>query len=237
MKPLRNLPALLTAIAAVALAACSDTTSAPAAPESALRPEGPRLTIATASVTTAILYPTYDNVYVSAEGHRLTIPANSICNPATSGYGPSKWDLPCQTATAPILFTITTTLDPKGRPHITVLPDVRFSPSKSVIASVNDAAAANAFSALINSCPSVGLGCIDESKQDASLKTYVDKATGRVSRRVKHFSGYTVIVGFGGDEGSERFDRAAAASRAAGYITTTRIDGDAALPEGLEPRR
>jgi hypothetical protein len=212
------------ALAAVTLAACSESTSAPAAPETSLRPEGPRLTVATTSVMTATLYPTYDNVYVSAEGHRITIPANSICKVGVSGYGPTFWDKACATATAPIVFTIKSTVDASGRPRIDIHPDVRFSPSKTVTASFVDAAAAAQFNALIAYCPALG-GCVDEAKTDPSLRTYTDKLTGRVSRRLKHFSGYTVIVGFDG-ESSERFDRAAAAARASGYITTTGIDGD-----------
>ena len=34
--------------------------------------------------------------------------------------------------------------------------------------------------------------CIDESKTDPSVATLRDPLTGRVYRRVKHFSGYTV---------------------------------------------
>ena len=235
MSPLRNRVAPATprptairalragvALAAVALAACSDSTSAPAAPETSLRPEGPRLTVATTSITTATLYPTYDNIYVSSEGHRIVIPANSICKPGVSGYGPTYWDKPCATATAPIVFTIKSTVDASGRPRIDIHPDVRFTPSKTVTASFVDAAAAAKFNSLIAYCPTAST-CVDESKTDASLRTYTDKATGRVSRRLKHFSGYTVIVGFDGE--SERFDREALAARAAGYITTTGIDG------------
>ena len=236
MSPLRNRVAPTTrrpivtralragvAFAALALAACSDATSAPAAPETSLRPEGPRLTVATTSVTTAVLYPTYDNVYISAEGHRITIPANSICKVGVSGYGTGTWDKPCATATAPIVFTIKSTTDRAGRPRIDIEPDVRFSPGKTVTASFVDAAAAAKFNSLIAYCHGLNGACVDEAKHDPSLQTYTDRATGRVTRRLKHFSGYTVIVGFDGE--SDRFDRAALAARAAGYITTTGIDG------------
>jgi hypothetical protein len=240
MRIQKTLPLVAVALAAFAITACQDGRSAPAAPESSLRPSGPRLTLATTAVTTAVLYPTVDNVYVSPEGHRLSIPANSVCVPGTSGYGPGTWDLPCQTATAPIVFTITSTTDANGRPRITVQPDVRFSPSKVVTASFVDQTAANAFAALIRYCPTVGT-CIDESKTDPSLKTYQDPATGRVYRRLKHFSGYTVVFGVDGcdnpdgcwiDDGSgggplgdrEAGDATPDAGQQAersGYITTT----------------
>jgi hypothetical protein len=239
MRIQKTLPLVAATLAAFALTACQDGSSAPAAPQSALAPSGPRLTLATTAVTTAVLYPTIDNVYVSSEGHRLYIPANSICVPGTSGYGPGTWDLPCQTATSPIVFTITSTTDANGRPKVSVVPDVRFSPSKTVTASFADAVAANAFAALIKYCPTLG-ACVDESLTDPSLKTYKDPATGRVSRRLKHFSGYTVVFGVDGcqdpngcwvDEGGGALgdresgevtpDAGQKTADRSGYITTT----------------
>jgi hypothetical protein len=216
------------ALAAVALAACQDGASAPAAPGSALRAEGPRLTLATSSVTTTWLNPTVDNVYVSAEGHRLYIPANSICRVGASGYGPTTWDLPCATATSAIALTITSSTDASGHPRIDVKPDVRFSPSKTATVSFVDAVAAAKHNSFIGYCPSFG-ACIDESLADGSLRTTVDPVTKRVARRIKHFSGYTVIVGV---DGEWMQDRAALSARASGYITTTGLDGgDVVLPE------
>ena len=228
MRIQKTLPLAALAVAAFAITACQDGASTPASPESSLRPQGPRLTLATTQVTTAVIYPTIDNVYVSSEGHRLSIPAYSICNPGTAGYGPQTWNLPCTPATAPIALTITSTVDASGNPRITVKPDIRFSPSKTVTASFVDQAAANAFNSFIAYCPTVG-GCYDESKTDASLKTYTDPATGRVYRRIKHFSGYTVIIGADCEdptscESQPGLDRAAFAARASGYITTTGID-------------
>ena len=228
----------LLALATITLAACSDTGSAPAAPETSLRPAGPRMTLATTTVTTAVLYPQYDNVYVSIEGPRMYIPANSICQLGTSGYGPSTWDLPCTPATNPIVFTIKSTVDASGKARIDVMPDVRFSPSKTVLVDFANAQAATSFSALINYCPTGALACIDESKTDASLKTYTNPSTGRVYRRIKHFSGYHVVFGndcgensfgceneggwdreFGSDASDEpTADRSGSRS---GYITTT----------------
>jgi hypothetical protein len=198
-----SLTLAVLSVATIALAACQDNSpvsaapSTPVAASSALRPssKGPHLTIATTSVTTAVLYPTYDNVYVSTEGHRIIIPANSVCNPLTSGYGAGTWDLPCQTATAPIVFTIKSTTDANGRPRIDIFPDVRFSPSKTVYAEFVDQVAADKFNSSILYCPTLGTGCIDESKTDPSLRTYKSPSTGKVYRRLKHFSGYHVIFG------------------------------------------
>jgi hypothetical protein len=154
-------------------------------------------------VTTAVLYPWVDNVYVSAEGHRIVIPAYSVCNPVTSGYGPGTWDRWCSPATSPVVFTITSWTDSNGRPRIDVLPDVRFSPSKTVYAEFADAAAASAFNASIMYCPTGSLTCIDESKTDPTLRTYTSPSTGKVYRRIKHFSGYNVILGLNCDEAED----------------------------------
>ena len=222
-----SLSLAVLSVATIALAACQD---GPSAPASSPRPlAGPRLTLATSSVTTAVLYPTHDNVYVSAEGHRIVIPANSVCNPLTSGYGPGTWDLPCETATAPIVFTIASTRDANGRPRIDILPDVRFSPSKTVYAEFSDAAAASSFNALIAYCPTGSLSCIDESKTDASLRTYTSPSTGKVYRRLKHFSGYNVILGLDCETDCESQEMARLPGLpnvlgASGYITTTGID-------------
>ena len=190
--------------AALALGACQDNPTAPtrahtadvAAAPSLETPAGARLTLATSSVTVAVLNPTVDNVYVSAEGHRLVIPAYSICNILTSGYGPSTWNSPCSPQLLPITFTITSKVDADGRPRVDVFPDVRMSPSKIVYAQFRDAAAANAAVPLIKYCPTLGADCIDESLTDASLKTYTSPTTGYVYRRIKHFSGYNVTFGY-----------------------------------------
>lgn len=227
----------LTTVACVAVAllasACSDTVTDPS--PNALRPDGPHMTIASTSITTAVLYPTYDNVYVSVEGHRIVIPANSVCNPLTSGYGPAFWNAPCQTATAPILFTITTTVNEEGYSRVTVSPDVRFSPTKQVMAYFKDSVASRTPGLVIKYCTL--LKCVDEGLTDASLKTYRDPTAGIIYRRLKHFSGYNVVFGFNCTEGEPCDDgNGGMASKAAalplsyfqGYITTTGLTTDEA---------
>lgn len=205
-----SLTAAFVGIAAVALGACQDNPTAPVRAEAIdvaaapvlETPTGARLTLATSAITVATINPTVDNVYVSSEGHRLVIPAYSICNVATSGYGPSTWNNACSPQILPLTFTITTKLGHDGRPRVDVFPDVRFSPSKTVYVQFRDASAANAASALINYCPTLGAECIDESKTDPSLRTYTSPTTGTVYRRIKHFSGYNVTFGFACEPGA-----------------------------------
>lgn len=230
IRQFRPVAALASAILILGAVACSDSVADPASPASAtsLKAAGPHFTYATTSVTTTTLYPQYDNVYVSAEGHRIVIPAYSICNPATSGYGPSLWDAPCSPATTPIAFTITTSVNEKGLSRVTVSPDVRFVPTKTVMAYLKDATGAQTPGAVIAYCNL--LGCSDEGKTDPAMATYRDAAQGYVYRRLKHFSGYNVVFGFACDPATDPncVDGGTVTSKAApmpfgnfsGYITT-----------------
>jgi hypothetical protein len=223
----RHLAIILATAVATTLAACSDSSVEPNA--SSLKPSGARLTIATTSVTTATLYPQYDNVYVSVEGHRIVIPAYSICAVATSGYGPGYWNAPCAPQTLPVLFTITTSTNADGSSRVTVSPDVRFAPGKQVMAYFKDAKAATTPGSVIQYCTL--LGCTNEGKSDADMTTFRDPSQGIIYRRLKHFSGYNVVFGIDGDGGE---DSSSASLNVlplrpkflSGYITSVGLDGD-----------
>jgi hypothetical protein len=229
----RYLATAALAVGAIALAACSDSTTEPnhGASATTLRPDGAHYTIASTSVTTATLYPWYDNVYVSVEGHRIVIPAYSICAVGTSGYGPGYWDQPCSPQTAPVVFTITTTTDANGSSRVTVQPDVRFAPGKTVMAYLKDSVGARTPGSYIAYCTLLG-GCVDEGKTDASMKTYQDPTNGIIYRRLKHFSGYNVVFGVSGCDSSDpscsssagmnkgKMPTNNAATLKSGYITT-----------------
>jgi hypothetical protein len=219
-------PLATAAFAALAftLAACSDAPVDPASSTNALKPEGAHLTIASTSVTTATLYPQYDNVYVSVEGHRITIPAYSICQVGVSGYGPGFWDRPCTPQTGPVVFTITTTVDTDGSSRVSVKPDVRFVPAKQVMAYFKDAKGALTPGSYIAYCSVQG--CEDEGKTDPSMTTYRDPSQGIIYRRLKHFSGYNVVFGFGGDgSASSLLGKLPPSFLKSGYITTVGLDG------------
>jgi hypothetical protein len=220
----RHLATILTTVVAAALAACSDSAVEPNA--SSLKPSEARLTIATTSITTATLYPQYDNVYVSVEGHRLVIPAYSICKIGVSGYGPGFWNAPCSPQTAPIVFTITTSTNTDGTSRVTVQPDVRFSPSKTVMAYFKDAKAASTPGAVIAYCTL--LSCVNEGKTDAQMTTYRDPSQGIIYRRLKHFSGYNVVFGIDGEESSAGSLNVAPLrpNFLSGYITSVGLDGE-----------
>ena len=216
-------------LAAITLAACQD--SATSAPTGVAR--GPRL-----STTTTVGDTTYTNFRVDPKDnrmivivgtHKLDIPPGAICDPATSGYGPSLWDAPCAPAAAGVDFTAKTWDDAAGRPHLVITPDVRFVPGAVVTMYMKDPKAALEATSNIVWCPTGSATCVNESAGDASLAPSRDGSNGWISRRVKHFSGYNVVFGLECEfedpllceEGNQDREFAAALSRASGYITTT----------------
>jgi hypothetical protein len=225
----RQLATATLAALAFTLAACSDSPVDPAS--STLKPEGAHLTLASTSVTTATLYPQYDNVYVSVEGHRIVIPAYSICQIGVSGYGPGFWDKSCTPQTSPIVFTITTSVDTDGSSRVSVKPDVRFVPGKRVMAYFKDTKGSVTSGSYIAYCFTDG--CIDEGKIDASMTTYRDPSQGIIYRRLKHFSGYNVVFGFGDGSASSLMRGLPPSFLKSGYITTVGFDGGDAQSSDL----
>jgi hypothetical protein len=244
-------PALAAALLTVVLAACQDSATAPRTSDPARSLTGladpvepvrvgpafgdPTVTVAGRPTHTFSLDPRVDNVYKTHDGHTILIPAGAICRVEKSGYGVRSWELPCEPETRPVVFTIRSALAVDGRPHVDVFPDVRFSPKSLVTIRFDDSTAAATPGAKIVYCPSGAKACVDESARDRTLQTFRDSVTGQVFRRIKHFSGYLVILdvdcdqGFDpscpGDDGFLRAGLKAAHSRASGYITTTGFGG------------
>jgi hypothetical protein len=212
------------------LTACSDapTLSGPAA-------HGPSLaattTVGDTTYTSFRIDPNDNGTIVIVGGvHKLDVPKGAVCDVATSGYGPTLWDAPCAPSAVGVDFTAKSWFDAQGHPRVVISPDVRFVPGKVVTMFMKDRNAALDSTSNIAYCATGAAACVDESKADPSLAPTRDGNGGYVSRRVKHFSGYTVIVGldceslFGCDGEGTLFDRSATTSgtdRASGYITTT----------------
>jgi hypothetical protein len=131
-------------------------------------------------------------------GHTVTIPAGAICDPGTSGYGPTYWDKPCTPASRSITVQAKAWTDATGHPRVSFSPDVRFVPSKVVTLSLKDPNATASSTLRVNWCVTgseYAQTCVDESKTDPSLATTFNSSTRTLTRRVKHFSGYMVTVG------------------------------------------
>ncbi len=133
---------------------------------------------------------------------RLDIPEDGICDLATSGYGPSTWDAPCSPTKQDVDITVTSTGAGTSNPKLDFVPALRFNPSKSVRLSMygRNVTDADAASWVIKYCTLDAAGvnnCVNESVNDASLKTYIDSDKSVAFRRIKHFSefllGYVIL--------------------------------------------
>lgn len=128
--------------------------------------------------------------------HVVSFPANSICDPATSGYGPDVWDAPCTPLQTPI--TLHASWSSKlGHAFITFSPDIRFvptnDPSQYVRITMKDYYALDPSAAhpIYWLRPSDSTW-VDEGMQDSTEASVIDLNGNKVSRRLKHFSGYLV---------------------------------------------
>lgn len=127
----------------------------------------------------------------------LQIPANAVCNLATSSYGTDHWNEACTAQTDTFTITAVVRNATTDHPSVDFEPALRFSPDKSVslYLYVTDQATLDA-SRVVKYCSLTG--CVDESIADPSLASSVDLVNRVVFRRIKHFSGY-VIAGLTDD--------------------------------------
>ena len=197
------------------VAGCGEPTSGPtraAAPRGVSAPNGPTL-----DYSGGYSYGEQSSAFtVTAQGGSFSInglfsvnfPANSVCEP-TSTYGPSEWDNACATLgpneSIQMQATLWITATGVG---VDFSPALRFSPStvvtisSSVFAPMltsNESYYQSNPSALqllaINYSPAIGSSAVADYVSDPSLVTQVDWTTGKLWRRVKHFSGYLIGAG------------------------------------------
>lgn len=128
--------------------------------------------------------------------HLVSFPAYSICDPATSGYGPDVWDTPCTPLQTPI--TIHASWNSKlGHAFIQFSPDLRFvptsDPSQYVTITMKDLVPLDSTARypIFWLRPSDSTW-VDEGAVDATENPVMDLNGNKVSRRLKHFSGYLV---------------------------------------------
>ncbi len=141
---------------------------------------------------TVVVDPTIDQQFNLGPNY-LTLPANSICNLTTSGYGAAYWDASCTPEANKLTLTVIIKNAASDNPSLDFYPAMRFNPAKSVqlfiyAPKVNPA---DGKKWLMKYCPDGGT-CINEALTDPSLGSNIDYANNVLFRRVKHFSGYTV---------------------------------------------
>jgi hypothetical protein len=129
----------------------------------------------------------------------IAIPAYTICDRNTAGYGPSEWLKPCTLATSSITFTVKTWKSTvTGRPHADFQPNVRFSPQALLPVSLyfRDPQLVN-FSVIEIPYCDANNNCVNEGFSDYLQRTYAAPAIGGgywVFRALRHFSGYNVTA-------------------------------------------
>jgi hypothetical protein len=190
---------------AVMLAACGRDVSAPAVTDSQLAPTD--ASKALVGVVDGVYSITIDPdlSYTLPLGKSyMTLPAHSVCDLQTSGYGPQYWNTPCTPEHDNITITAIVRGAQTDNPSVDFSPAMRFNPSMNVslhIYVTNAATLTNM--TVMKYCPTIaGLAslsqslaknlCIDESKTDASLFTTIDRSQNLIWRRIKHFSGYLI---------------------------------------------
>ena len=149
--------------------------------------------IGVADGTYAVTFnPGQDQQFYLGPNH-LSLPANSVCNLLTSGYGAAYWDASCTPQTGNMTLTVVIKNAASNNPSIQFYPAMRFNPDKLVqlYMYAPNVSKTDAKNWTMFYCPDVG-ACFDESIKDKSLTTSIDYTNNVLFRRVKHFSGYTV---------------------------------------------
>jgi hypothetical protein len=187
-----------------ALAACSENAVSPSS-DAASTPVSAIGGGSTASLTgtdtirfSITIEPWHTTYYYLGSGNSLTFPAHSLCS-SNSSYGPTEWDKPCTLATSSLTVNAKAWLDSHGHARVDFDKHVRFAPSaiptQWVVLTFADLQASLDPFFNILYCPTATSACYDESALDPTLLTVRDPVNGRVTRRIKHFSGYNVAAG------------------------------------------
>ena len=132
----------------------------------------------------------------------VVIPSQSVCDPASSTYGPGTWDSPCSIlqSTLRVHAEVRRT---NGMVWVDFTPSLRFAPSTNparwvwMVMYTPSATTAGSDLSKYNIvwADRIGGTTVDETPTDATLRTYVDTFSGVSLRRIKHFSGYAYAEG------------------------------------------
>lgn len=190
-------------LAAALLSACSGDVTSPNAPAASGSVEAKSKFVPDAA--SMVLYGIKDGTYsftidprknntLVLGPNRLELPANSVCDLASSGYGPSTWNLACKPHTQPVTITATVRSATSEHGRVDFLPAMRFNPATEVELFLYTPRVNNKDRRdwVMVYCPTTGR-CIDESINDASLVSKMDRRENMLFRRIKHFSGYAAL--------------------------------------------
>jgi hypothetical protein len=195
---------LLTMLAAsVLLVACAGESTAPAAKKTSAVSQSRTSPFAPSSAAKALVGvadgtyeftvdPTADQS-VNLGPNYLSIPANAICDLATSSYGVGHWNESCTPQTEPVHITAIVRNAQSDHPSIDFYPAMRFNPDVNVGLYIYVPVGMDDFQKnwTMKYCADGG-ECVDESLTDSDLGSFADHENKVVFRRIKHFSGYMV---------------------------------------------
>jgi hypothetical protein len=199
----RSKISLLTLLAASAfLGACSGDSTAPAAakPAAALSRVSPFVPTMAAKALVGVADGTYEftvdptaDQSVNLGPNYLSLPANAICDIASSSYGADHWNESCAPQTEPVTITAIVRNATSDHPSIDFYPAMRFAPDKNVSLYIYVPTGMESFQKnwTMKYCNDASV-CVDESLADAELRSNADVENKVVFRRIKHFSGYVV---------------------------------------------
>lgn len=184
------------------LAACGEAPTGAAEPKHAgLRPPfdaaadaGANFLLAGDVQTSITVDPNVTRFY-QVGAHWVYIPRGAVCR-LDSSYGPTEWDKDCVSATQPITIPVTVG-ERNGHALVVFGTDLRFKPTDDPFRAAylflrEPSLDLRSYSVLWQGADGLW---IDEAASDPTLRAF--RVSGLwIGRRVKHFSGYNVSLGF-----------------------------------------
>ena len=164
------------ALSATLLAGCAGESTRPAAaPTSELRTspfvptDAQKALVGVSDGSYEFLIDPSQDQSLSLGASHLDIPANAVCDIASSTYGASHWNESCAAQTDTFTITAVVRNAATDHPSVDFEPALRFSPDKQVnlYLHVTDQATIDA-SRVVKYCNANG--CVDESVSDPSLR-------------------------------------------------------------------
>jgi hypothetical protein len=219
-----NLRVLAATAAVVSAAACSDSATEPhpaAGVSAASRaPAFDYASIGSRSglQTTDFVVSPNGGSYSIAGLFNINFPANAVCDPDLSTYGDGQWNSACVVLDRDIQIHATLRLTGNGL-AVDFQPELRFSPSAQVTVSTDVFAPVivgshdflSHYPATLRPLAmfyetSLGATAVGDYAVDPDAITHVDLGTGRIWRRIKHFSGYVMGNGAACDPSPDQPD-------------------------------
>jgi hypothetical protein len=133
----------------------------------------------------------------------LNVPAGAVCDPnaadTQAGYASAAWDSACTPASGSVTVHATAKWA-NGTLYVDFQPALRFVPTASVTLASDAFASTIQYNEsngskdgfAIQYSPAIGAQGVPDAVGDPSVRTLVQGNTGRLVRRIKHFSGYQI---------------------------------------------